>query len=209
VMLVGTVLVLAGTRHRAYAALALLALVPVLFWGPVNEHVADTFEKIRESPTATAGSNSLAARYQAWTYRWNGWFLKQPVIGTGVGSVALSVDNEYLLRLCESGILGFALFAWLLFATHRQVRALARARDDPLCRLLSTGTLGAFVGLLIQGIVATSFTTIRTMEPFWFLLGLGAAAMGLTYRARRAVPEAAAAGIPGAPGPREARAGGG
>jgi hypothetical protein len=136
--------------------------------------VAHTLTQIQNAKDDDPGRNSLTARYRAWEYRWNGWFLKSPLLGCGVGSVALSVDNEYLLRACEVGVVGFGIFAWWLLSIGLEVRRLQRFSGLP--QQISAGLGAAFVGLLIQGSVAASFTSIRTMEPFWFLLGLAAVA---------------------------------
>ncbi len=178
VMLAGSLLVFGLTRHRAILLAAVVALsLAAVAAPPVRDNVVQTVAHIQESRKGETGSNSLAARYSAWAYRWNGWFVKQPLLGSGVGAVALSVDNEYLLRLCEVGLLGFGFFLWWLAAIGRQVWLLQH--QSGLASLLAQGLLAAFVGMLIQGTVAASFTTIRTMEPFWFLLGLVAAAVAL------------------------------
>jgi hypothetical protein len=175
VMLMGSLLVFGFSRHKGILLGAALALAAALLVSPpARENVADTAHKIRVSRHDRPGGNSLTARYYAWEWRWNGWFIKQPVIGNGVGSVALSVDNEYLLRACEVGLIGFGFFAWWLAAIGQKIRRLQRMPGLP--GLLGLGAAAGFVGLLIQGTVGASFTTIRTMEPFWFLLGLLSAA---------------------------------
>jgi hypothetical protein len=177
-MLMGCLLVFGFTRHRLLllgAGLALFAAIVVA--APVRKNLGETVHLIGTSQQDDPGSNSLTARYRAWEWRWNGWFLKQPIIGNGVGSVALTVDNEYLMRACEVGVIGFGLFAWWLAAIWRQIRRLRAAPGLP--RLLAHGLAAGFVGLLIQGCVAATFTTIRTMEPFWYLLGLVTAAAPL------------------------------
>jgi O-antigen ligase/polysaccharide polymerase Wzy-like membrane protein len=179
-MLMGSLLVFGFTRHRALlfgAGLALLAAFIVV--SPVRQNLDDTVQLIHKSQHDDAGSNSLTARYSAWAWRWNGWFVKQPLIGSGVGSVALTVDNEYLMRACEVGVMGFCLFLWWLGGIWRQVRRLWAIPG--FAQVLAIGLAAGFVGLLIQGLVAASFTTIRTMEPFWFLLGLASAA-GSIYK---------------------------
>jgi hypothetical protein len=137
--------------------------------------VQDTLQKVRNARSDDKGSNSLSARLDAWEWRWKQVFVKQPLVGSGVGAVALSVDNEYLLRACEVGSFGFALFCWWLVGVGRLVRQFRRISSG-LTQCLANGLAAGFVGLLIQGLVAASFTTIRTMEPFWFLLGLLCAA---------------------------------
>jgi hypothetical protein len=184
VMLVGSLLVFAFTRQRLIilgVGAALLALI--LFAAPIRDNFGNAAKHIQESPGGNVGSNSLSARYSAWNYRWNGWFIKQPLIGNGVGAVSLTVDNEYLLRACEVGLIGFAAFLWWLVAIARQVKRLQSTKG--FAHLLAVGLAAGFVGLLIQGLVAASFTTIRTMEPFWFLLGMVAAAAMSQIRAGR------------------------
>jgi hypothetical protein len=175
IMLVGAVGSLGFTKQRKLFLVAVLGLGVVFFVAPpVRENVAHTITQIQNAEHDDPGSNSLTARYRAWTYRWHGWFLKQPLVGCGVGSVALSVDNEYLLRACEVGVVGFSVFLWWLASIGLEVRRLQRFSG--LSQQISSGLGAAFVGLLIQGMAAASFTSIRTMEPFWFLMGLAAAA---------------------------------
>jgi O-antigen ligase len=178
VMLFGSLLVFGFTRHRKIVFGAFVALILVFFLAaPVRENVHNTMGQIRNSQNDDPGSNSLTARFRSWDYRWNGWFLKQPLLGCGVGSVALSVDSEYVLRACEVGILGFSVFLWWLASIGQQVRKLQRNRG--FAQMISVGLGAAFVGLLIQGSVAASFNSIRTMEPFWFFLGLVTAAVAI------------------------------
>lgn len=181
IMLMGSLLVFGFTRHRKvlFASAGVLAMV-VTFVPPVRNNFVEAYYKIIESRGGDVGSNSLSARYSAWEYRWNTRFVKQPVFGNGVGSVALSIDNEYLLRACEVGLLGFAVFIWWLVSIGKHVWRLKRVPGMP--QLLGLGLAAGFVGLLIQGTVGASFTTIRTMEPFWFLLGLVAAAVAIRRR---------------------------
>ncbi len=189
IMLMGALLFFGFTRYRILLIAAAVAFVVALgVADPVRENLSETFNLIQNSREADPGANSLTARYRAWEYRWNGWFVQQPLFGNGVGSVALSVDNEYLLRACETGILGFGVFIWWLTAIGKQVVILRRKKG--LVQTMSFGLASGFVGLLIQALVACSFTTIRTMEAFWFWLGLVAAANLIQTRADREAAEA-------------------
>jgi len=179
IMMLGAVLVFGFSRFRIVALTSMLLFIIIGFaFPPVRQNIENTIGTIQAAPTDDPGSNSLTARFRSWDYRWNGWFVKQPLLGNGVGSVALSVDNEYLLRLCEVGLLGFGLFLWFLGAISRQIMQLQRTQGLP--QVLSLGLAAGFVGLLIQATVAASFTSIRTMEPFWFLLGLVTAATAIS-----------------------------
>jgi len=178
IMLIGAVLVFGFTRYRAIVmAAAVVGVALFLFAAPVRDNVAHTVNTVKNSREDDPGSNSLTARFRTWEYRWNGWFMRQPLIGCGVGSVALSVDNEYLMRACEIGTLGFGVFLWWLGSIGKQVIRLQKLPGLP--RVLAIGVAAAFLGLLIQATVAASFTSIRTMEPFWFLLGLVTASVAI------------------------------
>jgi hypothetical protein len=192
VMLLGSVAVLLTTRHRRFVLAAIILLAPAMLWGPVRAHIQETATKIVEAPSGDIGNNSLTARLNSWTIYWRWVVVRHPLIGNGVGSVPLSVDNEYLLRVCEGGVVGLGLFLWGLAAIAQQVRRLRTSETNPHCQLLQTALFAAIVGLLIQGLAAASFTTIRTMEPFWFMLGLGSAALALAQEQSAGGPEAAA-----------------
>jgi hypothetical protein len=188
IMLVGSLTVFGFSRHRAILFLAAAALVAaVMFASPVRDGFGHTVTTIQNAQHDDAGSNSLTARFRAWEYRLNGWFLKQPVFGNGVGAVALSVDNEYVLRLCEVGVVGFCVFLWFLFTLGDHLLRLFRMQGLP--SVIALGLSAGFAGMVIQGMAATSFTTIRTMEPFWFLLGLLYAALIVRRRQRLAPPK--------------------
>ncbi len=179
IMLLGSVLFFGATRHRGVLLVGVVGLaLSYATLQPVRENVADTVQQIQAAPTDDPGSNSLSARYLTWRYRWY-WVQREPLIGNGVGSVSLSTDNEYLMRACEVGFFGIAIFAWWLVAIGKQVKQLLKAKGLP--HMLAIGLASGFTGLLIQGTVAASFTAIRTMEPFWFLLGLTACGFRL-YR---------------------------
>ncbi len=176
VLVVALVIISAMAAVHRFRSILVLALAIVLLVGvvpPVRDNATYTVTLIQRAAVDAPTQNSLAARYQTWAYRWNGWVRREPIIGSGVGCVALSADNEYLLRACETGFVGLATFAWLLAAVGALIR---RELNKPgWSHYLAWGMAAAFAALLVQATVAVSFTTIRTMEPFWFALGLLAA----------------------------------
>lgn len=184
IMLLGSLAVFGFTKNRSILLAGVVVLLVIGAVVPnVRENVVDTVGVIQRAKDDDPGANSLTNRFRSWEYRWNGWFLKQPLVGCGVGSVALSVDSEYVLRLCEVGVMGFGIFLWWLSSIGTQVRKLRRARGLP--GVLAIGLASSFVGMLIQASVAASFNSIRTMEPFWFLLGLVSAAVAIQAQAAK------------------------
>jgi len=147
---------------------------------------------VKEYNQGNVGSNSFSARIAAWNWRLSEWFAKSPIVGTGVGSVALSVDNEYVLRLCEGGVVGLIAFLLLLASLWRFLARTARALRGTELEPFAYGFLAAFLALIVQGTVAATFTTIRTMEPFWVIAGLlGGAVLAEERRRAEAIETAA------------------
>lgn len=198
IMLMGSLIVFGFTKHRVILLGAVVALVAAgLLAAPIRDNVTNTARTIQTAKHDDPGANSLTARLKGWEWRLNTKFWKEPVFGCGVGSTMLSVDNEYVLRLCEVGTVGFAVFLWFLASVGDMLRRLMRAPGLVGC--LALGASAGFVGMLIQGMAATSFNTIRTMEPFWFLLGLMYTALLIRRRQRTAELAAAAEAAAAAP----------
>ncbi len=83
------------------------------------------------------------------------------------------VDNGYVHMLIEIGVLGLAVFLWLLVKSLLMAhRTHARYPNRPFFRGLTLGFLCGTLGLMLHALGAPSFTAIRTMEPFMVLLGL-------------------------------------
>jgi hypothetical protein len=172
-ILVLALLVLALMRYRALVpALVGVALLGALVRNPFVERFIEAVEDTRNYKTETVGGNSLTARVSGWEWRWNQHVVNRPLMGAGAGSVPFSVDNEYLLRLIESGTLGLAAFLAVLVTCWRSLRKAALQLRGTNSEPYAWGLLAAFAGLLLQGMVAATFSTIRTMEPFWVLVGV-------------------------------------
>ncbi|MCL5283849.1 MAG: O-antigen ligase family protein [Armatimonadetes bacterium] len=174
VMIAAALVTLGVIRYRKLLPILALVVVaaPFLFPASIIGRFDNTIHKIQNYKTADPGDNSLTARVDAWKYRWNGWIAREPILGCGVGSVAFSVDDEFMLRLAEGGFLGCALFIWLLVAGGAYLFSCARKLRSTDGEPLAYGLLAAYIALLVQSTVAAAWTTIRTMEPFWLLTGV-------------------------------------
>jgi len=91
---------------------------------------------------------------------------QRPFLGHGVAGAGL-IDNQYLRVLAEVGLVGMAIYLWLLWRIYRMGIQTFYTVEGAL-KGLALGFLGGFVGLLIQGLSANSFIIVRIMEPFWF-----------------------------------------
>jgi hypothetical protein len=110
----------------------------------------------------------------SWVARIEGWksmlpkIMHAPLIGRGLGSTKLAIDNEYVKQIFEVGLLGFILFFWIIVRAAKTALRIHREEEStPLFRGYARGYMAGLTALLIHSITATTFTTIRTTEPFF------------------------------------------
>lgn len=84
-----------------------------------------------------------------------------------------TIHSQYLTYLIEMGIVGFAIFCWLVERVIRQILLLYRlSSDDYFCKALSIGFLAGVIGLLVTAIFGEVLESPRVMGPFWFMIAL-------------------------------------
>ena len=118
---------------------------------------------------------SAAARLEAWVTA--ATTLRQyPLTGAGVTGAGL-IDAQYPRVIAESGLIGFALFVWLLIRMAGTGFQLRRVSTTGIETILANGFIAGFIGILVHGIGADTFIIVRIMEPMWLLAGLVGAAL--------------------------------
>lgn len=109
-----------------------------------------------------------------WIYEWI--LVKEPLMGGGIGSVALTVDSEFLRILAETGLVGLICFLWFIrsiIATAKKVKEQFANQITPqIIMVLPAAITAIIIAYFVHSLGSTTFTTIRTMEPFWFLIGI-------------------------------------
>lgn len=169
---VGLFVIWVISRNRALAwVLAMLVVFAMFAPTTTAERFLSIFGIFQgDSPS------SWAARVDGWhMFLWAA--LEAPLLGQGVGRNPLgAIDNEYVLYMNELGILGLMAFLWLISRCLRSGVRLLRLRHgeqfDPVLSGFILGYFGGLCALLVHSIGATTFTTIRTTEPFFFATGL-------------------------------------
>ncbi len=97
---------------------------------------------------------------------------KNPFFGYGVTGFSF-LDAQYFRVLVETGLLGFAVFIWLVVAIFKVAsRAYLACRDDEFLGGLATGYYAGYIALLVHGAGSNTFIILRIMEPFWLYTGL-------------------------------------
>lgn len=185
-----------GWLALAFGALVFLALLDAraLWLVPLAAAVAYVFlPPVFRTRLATIGSLQDASN----AYRVNIWIAALHMIKdfwpTGVGfgyrafmpiynyyrlrgQPAYHAHNFYLEQLAELGIIGFALFVWLMARLAAAgLRALV-AREDARQRAVVAGALAAFAGIMLHGLFEDIFYLPTVIATFWITMGLMAAA---------------------------------
>ena len=159
----------------------------------VQSQVASLVDVATKGPTADP---SMRARWIAWDEAID-HFKQHPVLGMGVGSRSMGwYDSHWFRELAETGLAGILVFLWLQLSAFRLVFGESRKAEGAL-KGAALGLLGAQVGLWVHGLSAENFYTIRTTEPFFFLLGL--IAVGHLHRLEEAAAAEPARGCQHAP----------
>lgn len=98
-------------------------------------------------------------------------FSKNPITGSGLGSITLATDNDYLRSLGESGLLGFATFAIInLYFIIKTIPKIFK-RKSTVCDQLSIIFLGCLLTTLANAIFIDVFEASKTAYLFWIMMG--------------------------------------
>ncbi|MCR4316358.1 MAG: O-antigen ligase family protein [Planctomycetes bacterium] len=147
-----------------------LILSPLVLWIAGDRQIIDrvsTFVNLSED------SSFQSRMYAIKSFSLN--VVDSPLLGTGKGIVNLGdVDNEYVKLALETGLMGLVVFFFFLYRIGKvSFDTLNLVRDkDKTVYGFCVGFIAGLGGLMIHALGATSFTTIRTMEPFYFALGI-------------------------------------
>ena len=184
-----------STRRRTLVAALVLLLVASPLIGvtlpkPVVNRILYTFEpeagsatvklgKIAFDPSTSARLISMQQAFQAW--------LRRPFLGYGVTGAGF-MDAQYARTLVEVGVIGLAVFLWLVWSVLKGSLGTLRTLRDPDERGLALGFLAGTVALLVHAIGANTFIIVRIMEPFWFFAAVIITLPGLVAAQANAPP---------------------
>jgi O-antigen ligase len=178
---VPAVLVLAwfSRQRKAMVGVVLLLVVcsPILALTlptSVTRRVGYTFEPEQGQATVRVGriglDPSTSARLISFHGAIEGW-LRRPVFGYGVTGFGF-MDAQFARVLVETGVVGLAAFAWLVWTILRSSGSAFRSSMEPEDRGLALGFMAGTFGLLAHAIGSNTFIIVRIMEPFWFFAGI-------------------------------------
>ena len=97
-------------------------------------------------------------------------FRKNYLLGTGLGSITLATDNDFLRTLGESGLLGLitfgAIFFYFFFNSLSSLNS--KNKSAPIVIIL----FGAMITFLINGSLIDVFEASKTAYLFWIMMGI-------------------------------------
>lgn len=99
-------------------------------------------------------------------------FTKNPLVGTGFGSITLATDNDYLRALGETGALGFLTFMSVILAICATLARGIRQKLTSLEHQYLIGVLAAIIGFLLIGMFIDVFESSKIATLFWMYTGL-------------------------------------
>lgn len=138
----------------------------------VEENVIERYMSILDIFSEDKKVSSWDARTTGWYVRLVGTWVQAPVFGKGVGSIGLGIDNSYVKKFIETGIVGLLAFFMIMVRIGRVGFETIKSTKDDFIKYFTIGYMGSFVGMLMHAIGVSSFSTIRTAEAFWVLTGM-------------------------------------
>lgn len=97
---------------------------------------------------------------------------RNPLVGSGLGSITLATDNDFLRNLGESGLFGFISFFIInLFFVFKTLPLLFK-KNPTTYNLLSIIFLGGLLTTLANAIFIDVFEASKTAYLFWIMMGL-------------------------------------
>ncbi|OGF45882.1 MAG: hypothetical protein A2231_07160 [Candidatus Firestonebacteria bacterium RIFOXYA2_FULL_40_8] len=174
IMLLFTLFLTKKNRFMYFSVLlAAVVIVPLILPANITERVRETFQG-RQIETGVGKVNfdeSSMARIESWRNLITVKLPKHLLAGYGVTGVSF-IDGQYFTVLGEVGIIGFALFIWMIIAILKMGYKTYKNGQTEFTKAISFGFTVSFIALLFHAITANTFIIVRVMEPFWFLAAL-------------------------------------
>jgi len=99
-------------------------------------------------------------------------FRKNYLLGSGLGSITLATDNDYLRLLGESGLFGFISFlAIFLFFSLQTIAIFFKKKRSDIDNY-SLILFGALVAQMANAIFIDVFEASKTAYTFWIIMGI-------------------------------------
>jgi len=99
-------------------------------------------------------------------------FFKNPVFGTGLGSITLATDNDYLRSLGETGLLGFCTFFAIFLSFILPSLSLTFKKRPSYHINLCLIFFAALITFLANATLIDAFEASKTAYLFWIMMAI-------------------------------------
>jgi hypothetical protein len=162
-------------RRRLIVLALLLALALPLVVPEVVQERAESI--VTNAPDPLTGTRPYATRVNVLRQRLPEVLSQSPLIGLGLAALPPGfLDNQYLLVLYYTGLIGLAVFLWLLWTAARTSFDAVRSLKGG-SRGLALAWFAATLGLAVAGLAGSPFVAVRVRQVYWFLAALAVAAV--------------------------------
>lgn len=157
--------------------------VPVVAVVPTTTHTISTTpvptvirhnitEEVIPLDTDAGVARSGEIRFQVEWPRAINAFKKNPIVGTGLGSITLATDNDYLRSLGESGLLGFISFsAIFIFFIVKTIPIIFKKKRN-IYENISIVLFGCLIATCANATFIDVFEASKTAYLFWIMMGI-------------------------------------
>ncbi len=98
---------------------------------------------------------------------------QNPFMGHGAGWRRMAFyDSQIPLLLFENGIIGTAIFLWMLFRIFVNGLKNFIVSKDVYFKAISAAFVASFFGILIQSVPSAAWMITLVIEPFWYFAGI-------------------------------------
>jgi hypothetical protein len=97
-------------------------------------------------------------------------FKKNIIVGTGLGSITLATDNDYLRSLGESGLFGFISFAAIFIFFIAKTIPIIFIKNKTYPQKISLIFLGCLLATLANAVFIDVFEASKTAYLFWIMM---------------------------------------
>jgi len=155
------------------AVIAVVSGVPsIVKLSPTPTIIRHTSTEVYPTPDADAGvARSGEIRFNVEWPRAIRALNKNPITGTGLGSITLATDNDYLRSLGESGILGFIAFAVIIFYFIIKTVPKIFKKKITTYDQISIIFFGCLLTMLVNAVFIDVFEASKTAYLFWIMIG--------------------------------------
>lgn len=80
--------------------------------------------------------------------------------------------NMYLHMICETGLIGMAVFIWLLYNLFARAKIIYKTQNQKYLKVLAISLAACLTAFLVNGITESSLYYSRVAVIFWYLCGL-------------------------------------